>query len=239
MHNTDKLHSALKEEVLNKERKDFAEQSQRDKIDALTAALTETTSLDKSKISSVITNLQEEAVNSSCRPAFTLPSLNTKYIRVAIYLIAGVLAYSTFKSGQLESLEQEQYYDSISDHPKYDFYSELSTIKMVLSDDYTRYFREHNAFPDSAENLGRDSNRYLNNSRFIQSYHITGNGIIKLSLSDQYGYHRFIELAPKQQKSFSSWHLEFNCRSNAQDHLLHDSGRYWCEPTERAQVKGF
>lgn len=233
MRNTENLRNTLKQEVLEKERIDSVEQSQKDQIDALTAALTETTSLDKSKISSVITNLQEEAANNTRGPQFTLPSFNSKYIRVAVYLVAGIFAYSTFKAGQLESLEQEQYYDSLGDHPKLDFVRELSTLKMMLTDGYSQHFREHNTFPGSAEDLGQDSNRYLNGSRFVQSYKISSNGNIKLSLSDQYGYHRYIELTPKQKESFGSWHIEFSCRSNAQDHLLHDNGRYWCEPADR------
>lgn len=231
MPDSDKLRSTLKKEVLEKERLDSAEQTQKDRIDALTAALTETTSLDNSKITAVVANLKEEAVNGARTLQITLPSPNSKYIRIALYLIAGVFAFSIFKSGQLESIEQEQYYDNINAHPKYDFFSDLSSLKMMLSGSYFQHFHDHNAFPGSAGDLGKSATRYLDNSRFIQSYVIKSNGTIKLGLSDQYGYHRFIELEPKQQSSLGSWHIEFDCRSNALDHLLHDKGRYWCDPT--------
>ena len=91
--------------------------------------------------------------------------------------------------------------------------------------------KKNESFPPQLESLDSSYQaiEYLDKSYLFDGYTLLGEGKLRIKLFEAYGYNRWIELTP-QLLDHSRWIvIHFECQSNAEDHLLHTNGNYWCE----------
>lgn len=233
MTNSERIQEALCEEVLKQELEDEASRDQQEKLRALKAALAESTSLDERNISAIANNLEEEeaskASGKQLKALVKLPAINTQYIRIAAYLMLGLIGFSVYKSAQVNTLQIEQSYQ-YTEGSKVDLQISVSTLRSFLVTPFNRYYNEFEAFPSNVQNLDAVSKAsdLLRPNELFSSADLLENGTVRLTLSENYGYNRWIELIPTVIAGSSRRNIEFKCRSNAEEHLLHNNGSYWC-----------
>ncbi len=228
-----KLQQTLCEKVLEQEQCDEQNRQVRDRIDAVGSALLETTSLNRRQINAVVVNLQEEAATLSGSvnpPLFKRPSINPQILRIVGYIALGLLAYSAFKSAQINTLKLEQSYNT-SQHSRIDLQIGVSRFRGMAGSIYQNFYKQHKKFPDTVDLIsGGDGTGGLQyTSTVVDRVQLSGNGNIRLELTESYGYNRWVELTPRLQDHPLSVVVNFDCRSNAENNLLHNNGLYWCE----------
>lgn len=228
-----KIQQTLCEKVLEQAQCDERNRQEQARIDAVGIALLEATSLNSRQINAVVGNLQEEAATLSDSvkpPLFKRLSINPQILRIFGYIALGLLGYSAFKSAQINTLKLEQSYNT-SQHSRIDLQIDVSRFRDMAGSIYQKFYKQHKKFPDTVDLIsGSDgTGRFQYRSSVVDRYQLSGNGTIRLQLTESYGYNRWIELTPRLQDHPLSAVVNFDCRSNAENNLLHNNGRYWCE----------
>ena len=226
-----KLQKALRDSVISQEQAEQQAREQLALLDSTADALTETTSLDQKSVSAVLRNIRAEPAKihkTSVIPE--LPSVSPQKIRIGIYAVLGLLGYSAYNAAQVNTLHKEQLLYS-SQQSVHDLQIEAMNLQGILVSPYMAFFKRNQQFPSSIDELSGDyrTREYLDASRYFTAYKPVQNGAVRFDLTERYGYNRWIELTPKLV-DYPVWDkVNFDCRSNAERHLLQNNGNPWCE----------
>lgn len=204
-------------------------------LDSTSAALVDTTTLDHVQIEAIRRGIEEETRPRTSSVLSVLPAVNLQYVRIAVYLFLGFIAYSAYRAAQVDTLQQQQDYASTSSQSAFDLISGVRNLQMLLTDTYQAFYKSESRLPQSVADIEpfQATLAHLGASSLFKAYEVHASGGIRLELSDNYGYHRWIILSPLVSEHWAGVSIEFACQSNAQEQLLQLNGRYWCTPITR------
>lgn len=226
------IQDSLKQQVLSLERSDIQDQEQKQKLKSTCESLTETTNIDHARVAAVLKNLQEEQAAQPKRLLpFSLPAFNPVHTRIAVYFIAGFLAFSAYKSAQISEIQKESRYDHRTNNFKVTFSNEIAMFKSLLGDAQLRYHENYGRFPNTLDDLDFYYDRTtiaLDSYAFVDEYNVLDDGSVKINLTENYGYNRWLKLTPSLKPGPLSDQVVLTCTSNAERNLLNFSHGSWC-----------
>lgn len=223
----------LSSDVLALQKVKSLEKEQSDELDALSCALAETTSLEGGQITAVLKNLQQEAEDANrdrSIPWINLPAIKPLYLRVSCYLFLGLMGYSVFMSADVEQFQEESLYDHRLQNTKVDFRIGINNIGgFILGGPYLEHYKKHQRFPNQTEDLTHSRIPLnLGAANIVSDYQIIENGRVNITLTESFGYNRWLQLTPEITKKARWNSIGFNCTTNAEKHLLISNRSGWC-----------
>ena len=222
----------MKQQILELERHEAQTREHDENLESIRESLTEVTGVSGDNVAAVLRNLEEEkSVSTGNLFPFTTPTVAPVYKRIAIYSVAGFLAFSAFKSSQIRQVQQESRYDHRTMNFKVAFSADVGLVKSLLSDAQRYHYKLHGRFaatPEGLNELYRRTTRSIESYSFVSEFNVLEDGSMKIYLTDKFGYDRWLALTPKLYTGARSNQVVFDCTSNAEPNLLRFNHGAWC-----------